>query len=129
MYRHTAMSAWPVLGAALTACTLFAGHVTAKGHPVTVSIQVSAQGLDVSTPGGAQKFYWRIKHAARVACTDGDRVGLEPSPDPERCYEKALADAIRAANITLVTQEYLATHTLLEAATHGINVPIPVAAK
>jgi UrcA family protein len=125
--RTTAMSAWPVFGAAVAACTLFAGGVAAKD--VTVSIQVSTQGLDVSQPRGAQKLYWRLLQAARMVCTDGNRVGLEPAPDPRGCTERALADAIRTANITLLTQVYLASHTLREAAAHGISVPVQMAAK
>jgi UrcA family protein len=127
--KTTAMSARAVLGAAIAACTLFTGSVAAQDDAVTVSIQVSTQGLDVSQPRGAQKLYWRLQHAARVACTRGNRVGLAPSPDPEGCREKALADAIRAAKITLLTQAYLASHTLREAAAHGIDVPVQVAAK
>ena len=81
MYTRTmARSAWPVFGAAVAACTLFAGSVAAKDDAVTVSIQVSTQGLDVSQPRGAQKLYWRLQYAARVACTRGNRVGLAPSP-------------------------------------------------
>jgi UrcA family protein len=130
MYSKTAvMSAWPALGIAVAACTLFAGNVAAKDDAVTVSIQVSAQGLDVSQPRGAQEFYWRLRQAAWVVCTHGNRVGLAPSPNPEACREKALADAIRAANLTLVTQAYLASHTLREAAAHGIDVPVEMAAK
>lgn len=127
--KTTTMSAWSLLAGAIAACTLLAGSVVAKDHAVTVSIQVSTQGLDVSQPQGAQKLYWRLKHAARVVCTDGDRVGLEPAQDPESCYETALADAVRAANLKLLTQLYLELHTLREAAVHGIDVPIPVAAK
>jgi UrcA family protein len=127
--KKTAVSPWLLLGVAMAACTLFTASVAAKDHAVTVSIQVSAQGLDVSQPRGAQKLYWRLKRAAWVACTDGDRVGLEPSPEPERCAEKALADAIRAVNLTLLTQLYLESHTLGEAAAHGIHVPVSVAAK
>jgi UrcA family protein len=127
--KTTAMSAWPILGATIAACALLAGSVAAKDHAVTVSIQVSTQGLDVSQPRGAQKLYWRLLHAAWVACSDGNRVGLAPSPDPAGCGEKALADAIRAANLTLLTQVYLASHTLREAAAHGIDVPAQVAAK
>jgi UrcA family protein len=125
--RTTAKSVWLVFGAVMAACTLFAGGVAAKD--VTVSIQVSTQGLDVSQPFGAQKLYWRLLQAARMVCTDGNRVGLEPAPDPKGCAEKALADAIRAANITLLTQVYVASHTLREAAAHGINVPVQMAAK
>ena len=126
--KTTAMSAWPVLGAAIAACTLFAGSVAAKDDAVTVSIQVSTRGLDVRQPRGAQKLYWRLQYAARVACTHANRVGLAPSPDPG-CREKALADAIRSANLTLLTQIYLASHTLREAAAYGIDVPVQVAAK
>ena len=130
MYTNTrGLSAWPVLGAAIAACTLFTSSVAAKDDAVTVSIQVSTQGLDVSQPRGAQKLYWRLQHAARVACTQGNRVGLAPAPNPASCREKALADAIRAANLTLLTQVYVASHTLQEAAAHGIDVPVQMAAK
>jgi UrcA family protein len=128
MYSKAAFTgSWPVLGAAIVACWLFAGNVAA--HEVTVAIQVSTQGLDASQPGGAQQLYWRLQHAAWVVCTSGDRVGLEPSPDPRGCAEKALADAIRAANMKLLTLAYLETHTLRQAAAHGIDVPVQVAAK
>jgi UrcA family protein len=128
MYTKRAfMSAWPVLGVAAVACTLFAGSVAAKD--VTVAIQVSTQGLDLSQPAGAQKLYWRLLQAARVACTHGNRVGLEPSANPQGCREKALADAIRSANLPLLTQTYLETHTPREAAAHGIDVAVRVAAK
>jgi UrcA family protein len=127
--KKVVMSARYLIGAAAVACALFAGSVAAKDDAVTVSIQVSTQGLDVSQPRGAQKLYWRLQYAARVACTHGNRVGLAPSPDPDGCREKALADAIRAANLTQLTQVYLASHTLREAAAHGIDVPVQMATK
>jgi UrcA family protein len=118
-----------VLGAAVVACTLSTGNVAAAGREVLVAIHVSAQGLDISQPAGAEEFYTRLKHAAQVACTHGDRVDLEPSPDPAGCYETALGDAIRSANVPLLTLFYLKTHTLWQAATHGIHVPEQMAAK
>jgi len=127
--KASALSAWPVLGAAIAACTLFTGDVAAKDDAVTVSIQVSTQGLDATQPRGAQKLYWRLQNAARVACTHGNRVDLAPAPDPEGCYEKALGDAIRSANVPLLTQVYLVTHTLRQAAARGIDVPAQMAAK
>ena len=128
MYTKRAfMSAWPVVGAAIVACSLFAGSVAAKD--VTVAIQVSTQGLDVSQPRGAQKLYWRLQYAARAACTHGNRVGLAPSANPQGCYEKALADAVRSANSPLLTQVYLQMHTLREATALGIDVPVQIAAK
>lgn len=117
------------LGAVAIAGALFAGDVAAQGHDVTVAIHVSAQGLDVHQPAGAQKFYVRLQHAADVACTHGNRVDLKPSGDPVGCYEKALGEAIRSANLPLLTQAYLETHTLRQAAAYGIEVPAQVAAK
>jgi UrcA family protein len=124
----TALNVWTMPGAAIAACSLFAGGVAAKDDAVTVSVQVNTRGIDVSQPQGAQELYWRLEYAARVACTHGNRVGLEPSPQPERCREKALADAVRAADIALLTQVYLASHTLREAAANGIH-PVQMGAK
>jgi len=130
MYKKAAvMSARWVLGAAAVACTLLAGNVAAEGRPVTVAIHVSTQGLDLRQPAGAHEFYTRLQRAARVACTHGDRIDLEPLPDPQGCYEKALGDAIRSANVPQLTQVYLATHTVREAAARGIDVPAQIAAK
>ena len=129
MYTKTAvMSARSVLGAAAVACTLLAGNVAASDHRITVAIHVSTQGLDLSQPAGAQQFYTRLQHAARVVCTHGNRVDLAPAPDPVACYEKALGDAIRSANVPLLTRVFLETHTLREAAARGIDVPAQVAA-
>jgi UrcA family protein len=125
--KTTVMTAWPIFGAAMVACTLFAGDVMAKD--VTVAYQVSAKGLDLRRPAGAREFYGRLKKAAWIVCTHGNRVDLQPSSDPKDCYEKALGDAIRSANVSLLTQVYLETHTLREAAARRIDVPVQVAAK
>ncbi|HUL18273.1 MAG TPA: UrcA family protein [Steroidobacteraceae bacterium] len=117
------------LGAVALAGTLFAGNVTAQGHDVTVAIQVSTQGFDLHQPDGAQKFYARLQHAADVACTHGNRVDLKPLSDPVSCYERALGDAIRSVNLPLLTQVYLETHTLRQAAVYGIEAPAQLAAK
>ena len=121
-------SHFPLAAVAIVA-TLFAGTVVAQGHDVTVAIHVSAQGLDLHQPAGAQAFYARLKHAAEVACTHGNRVDLKPSGDPVACYEKALGEAIRSANLPLLTQAYLETHTLRQAAAYGIEAPAQLAAK
>ena len=128
MYPKTAvMTAGPIFGAAMVACALFACNVVAK--EVTVAYRVSAKGLDLRQPAGAQEFYGRLKKAARIVCTHGNRVDLQVSADPEGCYEQALGDAIRSTNVSLLTQVYLETHTPREAAAHGIGVPVQVAAK
>jgi UrcA family protein len=127
--KTAVVSSWSVLGAAAVVCTLSAADVTAAGREVFVAIHVNTQGLDINQPAGAEKFYARLKHAAQVACTHGNRVGLESSPDPAGCHEKALGDAIRSVNVPLLTLLYLKTHTLRQAATHGINVTAQIAAK
>jgi UrcA family protein len=130
MHTKTAlMSARCVLGAAAVAWTLCAGSVAAKDHVVIVAVHVSTQGLDLRQPAGAHEFYTRLQHAAWLVCTHGNRVDLAPAPDPERCYEKALGDAIRSVNVPLLTQAYLETHTFRETAAHGIDVPAQIAAK
>jgi UrcA family protein len=119
----------PVLAAAVLACTLFAGDAAAQGHAVNVAYQVSTQGLDLGTPAGARELYSRLKNAAWIVCTRANRVGLEPSPDPYACSEKALAEAIRSAHLPLLVQAYLQTHSLGQAAAHGIDVPVQMASK
>ena len=64
-----------------------------------------------------------------MACTSGDRVDLAPPENPKRCYEQSLAGAVRSANVALVTQIYLETHTVREASAYGVGVPAEVAAK
>jgi len=100
-----------------------------KDHEVTVVIQVSTQEFDLSQPAAAQKLYWRLQKAAWVACTSGNRVGLAPSPDPTGCRDKTLADAIRSADLTPLTQVYLASHTLREAPIRGFGAPAQMAVK
>jgi UrcA family protein len=123
------MSVCSVLGTALVASALFAGDVAAEGRPVTVTLKVSTRGLDLNQPAGARELYSRLKNAAWIACTRANRVGLEPSPDPGACSEKALGEAIRSVNSPLLTQAYLETHLRRDAATYGIEVPVQVAAK
>jgi UrcA family protein len=128
MYAKTAITSSRLLvGAATVVCTLFGSNVTAKDHNVTVAIRVSTQGLNLSQPADAQAFYTRLQNAAWVACTRGNRVNLVPVDDVKGCYEKALGGAIGAAKAPTLTQIYLATHTLQEAAAHGIEVPAQIA--
>jgi UrcA family protein len=130
MYTKTVvMSASPVLRAAMVACTLFAGTVAAQDQEFTVAYRVSTQGVDLTQPAGAHEFYSRLKHAAQVVCTHGMRVDLKPVPNENACYEKALGDAVRSVNLPLLTQVYLATHTLQQAVARAIEVPVQVAAK
>ena len=129
MYTKRIGGGRSLLAVVAVACGMFAGSVLAKDPDVTVALRVSAQGLDLSQPADAQIFYKRLKAAAVVVCTHGDRVDLVPSDDPKGCYEKALADAIRSAKVPLLTQIYLASHTVQSAATGWSYVPMPAVTK
>jgi len=130
MYSNiTASGVYSVLGAAVIACTLLAGNASAEGRPVTVALKVSTHGLDLDTAAGARELYTRVQNAAWIACTRANRAGLEPSPNPEACSEKALGEAIRSANMRQLTRIYLETHTLRDASARGIGIPFQVAAQ
>ena len=126
--KLAAAGARSILGCAAVAGILFAGNVAAaKDHNVTIAIHVSTEGLDLGQPADARTFYTRLKNAAWVACTRGNRVDLVPVDDLKGCYERALGSAIRSANAPMLTQIYLATHTLQEAAARGLGVPAQIA--
>jgi UrcA family protein len=120
-------SAWAVLGAAIAAYTLFTGDAAAQDPQFIVAYPVPTQGLDLNKLAGARELYSRLKHAADVVCTHGMRVDLAPAPDPKVCYEQALGKAVRIVGRPLLTQVYLETHTLREAAVLGIDVPVHMA--
>ncbi len=119
----------PLLGIGAVVVAIFASPLSAKDSEVTVALRVSAAGLDLTEPADAQKFYTRLKAAARVVCTHGDRVDLVPSDDPQGCYEKSLAEAVRAVKAPLITQIYLASHMVRGAPSGWTYVPGPTAPK
>jgi UrcA family protein len=130
MYTRTVfMSVRSLLGATTLACTLLSGTVAASDHTLTISLQVNSEGLDLTQPSDAQKFYARLDHAAQIVCTHGERVDLAPVDDPKACHEKALAEAVRAAKVPMLTQIYFTYHTLQQGAALGIEVPVQTAAK
>jgi UrcA family protein len=124
--KMPSLSARVLLGTVL-ACALFSATAGADNHRVTVSKQIDTTGLDLNRPADAQTLYTRIRHAADDVCIRGKRADLLPVDNPTRCSEKALADAIRSANLPMLTQIYLTTHTIQEAAARGIEVPSQVA--
>ena len=129
MYAKAAVTtARLLLGATTVVCALFAGNVAAGDKMITDSVRISPEGLDLTRPADAQAFYRRLENAAWIVCTRGTRVGMLPADDKFKCYQKALGEAVHASNQPLVTQIYLATHTLQEAASHGIE-PAQLVAK
>ena len=115
--------------AALAACAVLWSPVKADSPEVRVKIYVSAADLDLSRPADAREVYRRLYFAARTACGNGNRVGLEPPPSFMVCYEKALGDAVRSVNRPQLNIVYLATHTSRDAEKYGIEVPARMAAK
>lgn len=113
--------------AAVVVCAALSGPVHAKDHEVTVKISVSTAGLDLTQPAGAREVYRRLRLAALTACGDGGRVDLEPVASVHGCYEKALGEAVRSAHQPQLSVVYLATHTIRNAATYGIEVPVRLA--
>jgi len=124
-----AIRARAALIAVTMAGTLFAGSLSARDLNRIESINVSARGLDLTRDADARTFYTQLQNAAWVVCTRGVHVGLVPIDNPKPCVDKALGDAIRSANVPLLTRIYLGSHTIEEAAAHGITLPSQVAAK
>ena len=72
------------LGAALAAACLIATPAFAADatpNREQVSIQVSTDGLDMTTQNGVSQFQSRVNKAIASACNPGDRVGADLSPD------------------------------------------------
>ena len=117
MFIQKSMITMLVLGSVLVA-----GAARAADHNVTIAIRVDTRGLDPSKASDVQTLYSRLKTAARTACTHGNRVDLVPLDNPNDCYEKALAQAVRTVNASLLTQVYLANHPALSPALPWVQV-------
>jgi len=115
--------------AVLAACALISGPALSQGRTVDITVHVSAEGLDLNQPAGADQLIGRLQHAARIVCGHGMRVDLEPLPHPTICFENAVADAVRSINRPQLTKAYLKTHSLQDAANRGIDVQRVAAAR
>jgi UrcA family protein len=118
-----------IITAITLACILIAGSAVAGDREITVAIRATSEGLNLTRPADVQAFYQRIKNAAFVACTRANQLGLAPVADVDECVENSLADAIRRANKTALTQAYLDTHSARAAEARGIGLPTALAAK
>jgi len=117
------------IAAAAACAAALSSPIQAKDKEVTIAISVNGAGLHLNQPAGARELYRRLQHAAYIACGHGNRVDLVPVADVSGCHEKAVGDAVRSVNRPLLTMIYLETHTPQDAASHGIGVPVLVAAK
>ena len=108
---------------AMAACAVLCATAQATGREVTINIPVSTTGLDPSQPTGARELYARLQRAARIACTHGMRVGLEPVASFSDCYDGALGRAVHSVHQHQLNIVYLSTHTVRDAATYDIELP------
>jgi UrcA family protein len=114
----------------IAACALILGSAQAKAEDVSVAFPVSTAGLDLGQPAGARELYRRLQKAAWIVCsTRSMRVDLEPAISFSGCYEKALGEAVRSTHRPQLSVVYLSTHTRLDAAKYGIEVPVQLAAE
>ena len=127
--RKGAFSRRPMVSVMAFTCLLAAASAALAAGPVTVTIPVSVQGVDLSNRAAVLAFYQRLQNAAWVACTDGNRIDLVPVDNRHECTENAVGAAIGAAHVALLTQVYLETHSIGEAKAHGIEVPMVAGTK
>ncbi len=80
------------------------------------SVAVSYQDLDLARPTDARVLYARLQHAAGAVCENyGTATDLAHRVVYQRCYDAALADAVRQVNAPQV----LALYQAAAAARHG----------
>jgi UrcA family protein len=120
VYLKVLCIGWFYIGA-VGGSLLFPPTALSNDAEVRVRISVSTGDIDLSQPAGVRRLYGRLRDAARIACRDGDRVGLEPVADFTSCFEKSLGEAVRSINRQPLTQLYLQTHTLQDATALGID--------
>jgi UrcA family protein len=87
----------------------------------TVSVKVSAAGLDLSSTVGAHELYKRLTAAAEHACGYEAEFDALRAAKFDRCYRDTLAHAVSTINRPLLTQAYMEHHS------HGEAAPAVVA--
>ena len=63
-------------------------------HEVSMGYTVTAEGLDISTPIGAQAFEARVSHAAMAACQEISRRFHDARPGDAECARQATENAM-----------------------------------
>ena len=98
----TGLTPAPLMTALLcTAAFVATGAIAA---PQTVeSVNVSYAAADLTQPDGAQGLYRRIQRAARMVCREPDIRDLTALSLYQRCYERAVDDAVAKVDATALT--------------------------
>lgn len=71
----------------------------AKAGTTTRSMEVDISDLQLATSKGRAKLRHRINVAAQTVCDRLDTLGVKQLKDYERCYSKAVADALSQARL------------------------------
>jgi UrcA family protein len=97
------MTAVAPLMRALLCTAAFMATGAIAGPQAVDSINVSYMAADLTQPEGARSLYLRIQRAARVVCREPDIRELAAHTAYERCYERAVDDAVAKVDATALT--------------------------
>jgi UrcA family protein len=93
-----------VMGIAVSnSALLVAGEVTLSDDGIP-TVKVDYSGMDLSTNTGATLLYHQLMHAAAQVCSRWEGRDLALLPKRQRCYDKALSDAVIAVDKPLVAE-------------------------
>jgi len=85
-------------------CTAAFAATAAIASPLAVdSINVSYVATDPTQPEGARSLYLRIQQAARAVCHEPDIRDLTAHTAYQRCYARAMDDAVAKVDATALT--------------------------
>jgi len=108
--KYNYLSAFPVglvviaLGLSNSA-PVVAGEVTVSDDG-TPTVEVQYSGIALSTSTGATLLYHQLKNAAAQVCRSLEGRALSLQVQRQRCYNKALSDAVVDVNRPLLTALY-----------------------
>ena len=88
---------------ALTALMLVASDVRADSIAFAPSVLVQYSQDDLSTEAGANRVYRKLKRAARDVCGLAHGLKLQQRIAAQKCFDEALASAVRNVNGARVT--------------------------
>jgi UrcA family protein len=93
-----------VMGIALSnSAVLVAGELTISNDGIP-TVKVGYSGMDLSTNTGASLLYHQLRQAAAQVCSGWEGRELSLLSQRQRCYDKALSDAVIAVNKPLVAE-------------------------
>jgi UrcA family protein len=92
----------PLMAALLCTTAFVAGGAIAAPQTVE-SVNVSYMAADLTQPEGARALYLRIQRAARRVCHEPDIRDLAALSMYQRCFDRAVDDAVAKVNATALT--------------------------